>query len=458
MAVTCLVCEDGVEGELTCVRCAALCHFSCVIGCQVNNPKTRSSIKKGNFLCPICIVSRRDELTISAMRGNQQLHRENDINFALPATPVANGVTVEQDAEDTVEAVPSDEEAEERDAPEPPPPQPGNATAVLPTGSQQGADNIHVQDRNRGDAPPGELPAGFIPIHQDCETKGKKFLAGLKNMITLPKHATTLLVGDSLAHNINKKQVDPESDTLRVRSVGGMCVVAAVQALMRLERSYGNIKRLIWCLGTNDHLHRAKHCDEERIKYFKALETESLRVFPNATVSFVVPYQGMKKLNNKDISDLVRVLKVNCPRFKVHSPPSLRDKVAAGGVHPNKEGRRVITNFYRTRFFGKQRLFNKDSGQPKPGRLYAQAHIHNIQQSTVNGPTGAVQGNVPSAGDVELRRAQSTNNPVQAGELDSGDKRSLDSLLKNRLFELLLGQSDVRPPINRPPPWQYYNY
>lgn len=110
----------------------------------------------------------------------------------------------------------------------------------------------------------------------------------------------------------------------------------------------------------------------------------------------------------------------------------------------------MLTNFYRTRFFAKQRLFSKDSGKQNPGMLYAQAHLHNIQTSTVSEPTGPTRGNAPSA--------HSTSNPMVAGELDSSGKHSLDSLLKDRLFELLLGQADVRPPTNRPPPWQRYNY
>ena len=446
MDTNCLVCEGAVRGELTCGRCGLECHFSCVIGCQVNNPRTRSTIQKGNFRCPICLVSRRDDLTISVMQRNQRLHRDNEINFALDPTTVdptqQGGQDVEEEENVTVEgadvtpavAAPPTSPQHRRDQPADTP----QAGAGAHIGPQQGPNT---------DQP----PVDFIPIHKECNVKGKKFLASLNNFLTVPQHATTVLLGDSLAHNINKRDVDPDSDTLRVRSVGGLCTVAAVQALRRVTRTHGRIKRVIWSLGTNDHLHQANHCHEERSRYFRALQTETSRVFPNASVHFVVPYIGMKHLQRKDINDIVKVVKLNCPKFKIHHPPSLKDKVDSQGVHPNREGRRVFTNFFRSRFFLKQKLFAKDAGKVKPGKSFAQAHIHNIPPTSASGAA-----DTPSAVNGRSHRGVSYPAFHTSGELDNGNSHSLDSLLKDRLFEIFMGQNDT-PRTNRPS-WQQYRY
>lgn len=223
----------------------------------------------------------------------------------------------------------------------------------------------------------------FIPLHNLCEARGKKLFHGLKSLIHQPNHATTLLLGDSLAHHLNKKEVDPDKDTFRVRSVGGLCVNATVQALRRHNQIHPKIKLLIYSLGTNDHLHRANHCHEETQRYFQALWVESKRIFPNAKISFVLPYKGMRSLDNQVIKALENVLKENCPKIKRYFPPSMHGKVDAGGVHPDLEGRKIYTEFYSNRFAPrKQKIFSKVSGRQQAGVPYAQAHLtpeHNAE-------------------------------------------------------------------------------
>lgn len=448
-----------MEGELRCTRCDSGCHYKCILGCPVNNPRTQTFINKGNFRCPVCLVSRRDNLTIAAMQCNQQLHRVGQIDYELDPAAAGDVATVQQEdqvleeTEDTdngVTVVPPPSPHRRRDqldgahpaAPGTPPP---------PSPHQERNDRQRQAGSVNGAA--AEPHVDFIPIHSECEKKGKKFLSLMNNFLTTPKHANTLLLGDSLAHHVDKKDIDPDSDTLRIRSVGGLCVVAAVQALKRLGRSYSHIKRVIWCLGINDHLHKDKHCYEERSRYFKALQAETKRVFPNATVTFVVPYAGMKEFHHKDITELVKEVKLNCPKFKVLHPPSLKDMVDKKGVHPNKEGRRVYTNFFRSRFFGKSRLFSKDAGKRKPGTSYAQAHIHNIPHSTASGQAHSASGGAPSAETGGFPRPDSNPAYRGTGELEN---RFVDSIIRERLCEILLGQS-VSQRTHRPS-CQQYNY
>ena len=367
MADKCLVCNLAVVDELACSRCPRQCHISCITGCPVNNNKTRTMIKNGVFLCHVCVVSRQDELTISAMQQNQQLHRENQIGFPLPDNTTVGG------GDDDKE-----EEAED-----------GSDEAAVATPEQRVADS-GVQDAGgaggNGDTETNHpaTPAVLAPIHKNCEFKSRKLLTALKNMLTIPKHASTLLIGDSLAHYLDKKVVDQESDTLRIRSISGLCVPATVKALSELDRSYGNFKRVIYSLGTNDHLHRAKHCFEERSKYYKSLEEHTARIFPNAVINIVVPYVGMKNLQKSDIAEQIKLVRESCTKIKVHTPPSLVHKVQPGGVHPDTEGEVILTNFYRKRFFPrKPRVFNKSSGKHKVDVSYAQAHLQGSNTSDV---------------------------------------------------------------------------
>lgn len=252
----------------------------------------------------------------------------------------------------------------------------GRGIAHAPHGDSE---VIAQTNGNTPDAQQGNY--GFIPIHPDCENKGKKLLYILNNILHLPSHATTLLLGDSLSHCINKRNVDSETDSFRVRSVGGLCVVAAVQALLRHKPRHNNIKRIIWSLGINDHFHRGKHCHDEKAQYFKALERESSRVFPNAIISFIIPFRGMKGLDNEILKDLEKVLKDNCPKTKRHNPPNLKGMVDQKGVHPNNEGKKVLTDFFARNFVPhKPRVFNKNSGRKNPGNTYAAAHRPQVRQ------------------------------------------------------------------------------
>ena len=146
--------------------------------------------------------------------------------------------------------------------------------------------------------------------------------------------------------------------------------------MRRHKRRHPNIKRIIWSLGINDYLHRADHCYTEEAAYLKALEEETVRIFPNAVIFFILPYRGMKNINNDIIKTLENTIKANCPRMKVYTPPSLKNMVSRKGIHPNHKGMMVLTEFFAKRFVTpKQRPFKRGAGMARRGTSYAEAHL-----------------------------------------------------------------------------------
>ena len=129
-------------------------------------------------------------------------------------------------------------------------------------------------------------------------------------------------------------------------------------------------------MGTNDILHQENHCCDEIPRYFKALEKECSRIFPSAILYFVLPYRGMPLVGNGAINDLERVLKTNCPKIRRLRPPDMYKLVDKWGIHPNKEGKLVLIEYFRRTFVRpKQKIFSRDSGRQKLGTPYSQAHL-----------------------------------------------------------------------------------
>ena len=166
---------------------------------------------------------------------------------------------------------------------------------------------------------------------------------------------------------------------------------ATIKALSDLDRSYGNFKRVIYSLGCNDYFHREKHHFEERAKAYTALQQHTARVFPKATIHLVVPYEGMKDLDKTEIAEQIKIVKQSCRKVKVHIPPSLKNRVK--GVHPDDDGKIILTNFYQQRFFpNKPRAFSSNSGKRRPDVEYARAHISGPHASASAPTAGTYTG------------------------------------------------------------------
>ena len=96
--------------------------------------------------------------------------------------------------------------------------------------------------------------------------------------------------------------------------------------------------------------------------HLKALYSESSRIFPQASLSFILPFKGITGLS-EFTKDLATALKLHCPQMWRCRPSSMVNKMTGGGVHINAEGKRSYTDYL-------MRVFTKCSpqiqSQPRP--------------------------------------------------------------------------------------------
>ena len=374
----CIFCiEDSVD-ELQCTRCKSSLHYTCTLG--FDPPEAfKSSDVKVNYVCPPCKVGSSYELLHRALDAHSK-HR-------LHSSPIHGNTSHRyQDDHDSVSSVTSlqgDLEAEESRRP--------NQTVVTVVSehllSHSAPASAHPEPGHPPPAPAStrdyhgreEAQPLLTPLNEHCESKMKKLSYTLRSLfINPPGNATTILIGDSLQKGLVKKDIDRNTDSIRIRSVGSLCIVATVQALSQHRRTHPKIKKVVFTLGINDHLHREFHCGDETPRYFKGLSVEASRVFPNATLYFVVPYKGMvgHDVTNFVQGDLLKLLKENCPKIRRLVPPSLAGKVSDGGIHPSGTGTAVLTKWYSKSFVPPAtRVFNQNSGRKSLGRPYSMAHI-----------------------------------------------------------------------------------
>ena len=319
MAEECTICgEEGTaEQELQCTQCTGLVHFLCALGVPINNPKNRTLLSKGQYRCPVCVVSTNNRLVIKVVSANQ-VHLSQDVGQRFTPERLHNQADVVAD------------ELEEE--------------VVDPT---------HAHERGR-DTP--HTVADLKPEDLARAGKPKYILSRLRN---LPDHTNTVVIGDSNTHGIDGKQVDPTKHSVAVRSSGGLCIPAFVHALKAHADPCYRIKRLYLSLGTNDSLHEGDHCSEDWPHHIKALQVECLRVFPKARLHFILPFKGITGVSITFIKDLEKLLKELCPKFKRHHPPSMYKKVVAGGVHINRDGKASYLSFLQRQLLG-----NKPAQKP----------------------------------------------------------------------------------------------
>ena len=355
----CFICGSKVADELTCSDCKHRVHYKCGMGIQNPVQKFRVSVSKAEYVCPVCVIGVDYKLIHRALQRHE-LQTSRVISDITD--PVATNVAVRGgdggDVDGDGDAAPDSQ------------PIPAN---------QQHAAQVNEEVANASDSGPNGSDTPVNPNQQHCAegynfkelcdadiSRGKKFTYILNSLRSLPHHANTIICGDSNFHGIDGKEVDSENDQVRVRSVGGLCIVSAVQALIRHRYSHRHVKSLVWALGTNDAWHPHQHHADEREKYLSALYKESQRIFPNATVSFISPFRGLKDITNIYLHDLERDLKEACPRVKRFQAPSMRNKVGTGLRHINSEGKKVLLKFLQSKFVRfKARVFSGESGRKR---------------------------------------------------------------------------------------------
>ena len=422
MAADCLVCSAEVDDELVCTLCSDQLHFLCGYGAELNNNTWRTYFKKGKYVCPVCIVGRSNDLVLKSVSTNQRhIKVSNTITTDTAPTDTEEPAAVEA----VVEEVTDDDQAED-----------GEGSVVSDVadlddttvseydlyGSSSlclGGENFYRAMRgtpphpqtspvrrsaSRGSAgsPPPVLP--FLPPHSpppsgykvgdvwfekkphtSDQSRAKRLVFILKALKNLPSHVSTVVLGDSNTHHVKAHEVDPNGNSVAVRSFSGLCVVSAVLALREYKNlPYQKFRKIVWSLGTNDALHgREQHTAADYPKYVRELYTETKRIFPKASVHFITPFIGVKEVTPAYRKDFAQTLKINCPKITIHHPPSIQGMLAPDGVHISESGRSIYTNFLMKRFTN-----SKPTTSVKEAPQRARSG-----DSSSSGPTGSAKAN-----------------------------------------------------------------
>lgn len=231
-----------------------------------------------------------------------------------------------------------------------------------------------------------QQPSGMAPLHEDDLDKSKKLTNILHTLRNLPGHPSVLFIGDSTLTKVDGKDVDPDSDTCRVRSVGGLCINATAFALTNHKLVHRKFKRVAFILGINDCIHAHQHCIEDRTKHLKVLYREASRIFPKAQVSFVPPFQGLKGVSKSFIDELAGDVAYACPKMELLIPPAMsRRKIGRSGIHLTKIGRSEFLGFLTAKFVvPRQRSFSLISGRRAPQPSQPVDHDPNQHARTVD--------------------------------------------------------------------------
>ena len=400
----CLICaEELEEDELICTQCPSQLHFSCAFGTPVNNGRTRSMFQNGSFLCPVCIVSKNNDLILQCVSTNQKYIKASNTTQRQPqddAAPAEERNAAADDSEDML-SVPDAEEVSvvevsdvlnntdcENDIYAESSVCLGGVNLTLGSPKYPSPPRRYVQDRSPTHRQPrpaaniNGLPglprasaqtAGqaqtlpdptMAPPHKLCVEKSKQMLYRLGTLRRSPGHANTFIGGDSHLTKLDGKEVDPDDDQVRVRAVGGLCIISTVLALLQFKSVLHKFQKVAWVVGTNDALHIQDHCHDDQGKYLKLLYQESKRIFPHASISIITPFSGINGISVPYLQNLEETSKFVAPKMRVVRPPTMRDKIGIKGVHLSRAGRLAFINFLRANFVKpKQRIFSRESGR-----------------------------------------------------------------------------------------------
>ena len=290
------------------------------------------------------------------------------------------------------------------------------------------------------------VTSDFSPVLAPTEARrvkrGKATLLSLKH---IPSSVDTLVILDSNGRDIKGEKIDGSSNKVCVRQISGLCVSATTTAMKEVNLNFPKIKSLYFGLGTNDHLHAKLH-PGEKTDYIKDLDAAARKVFPSARISFILPFSAIKGIGVGFVKDLGNAIKASGVGWRVHPTPSMKGKLdSTKGIHLNPEGKEIFTNWLTKVIFPKGHQIN----------LPVKPH------SVIHPPTSTVSPaslRVPCLAEQRDTTNTSGNSYSQVtsapGELGSTSRVSLDTMLKDRLFDLLMGQMNNRPHLNRPP-WHY---
>ena len=332
--MTCITCsEDATDATMDCVNCKSSIH---VIGCSEPDLCTRTILESWGpwqkkypniqFSCMDCLRGMESGINVSP--NNKMADMEGKI-IALNEEFAQLKKTLQKDIPPVHVAQPN--------VPE-----------------QEGLNAAPVTNNNNISNDAEQAAAldsyNFQPLSEADTGRANKLLRFLTNRDL--RRVKTVFIIDSNGNGIKDKHLDSDGGCKVVTS-GGLCIVGAVHALHKFKATHRNVKKVVYVIGTNDQLHPKQHDPSERVRYIKALHSETLRCFPNAHVNLVLPFGGTK-IDYKNIEALAKDITEADVAIKQYRGPNMRNKLNGDNLHMNPEGKSVFKDFLRSRFIPKK--------------------------------------------------------------------------------------------------------
>lgn len=185
----------------------------------------------------------------------------------------------------------------------------------------------------------------LAPLHSRDMGPANKLGYILNALQNVPSFRSTAMIGASNFHYVNQGEIDPTSKSVAIRSISGLCVVSAAHALKKFRFQYHKFKKVVWCLGINDYMHQDIHCPDDWDTHLCHLVEETRRIFPQATIHFILPFSGLPGVPQSFIQEMEKTLKRVAPNVKRHHAPSMSGMVRGDGIHLAPSGAQKLRAF-----------------------------------------------------------------------------------------------------------------
>ena len=196
----------------------------------------------------------------------------------------------------------------------------------------------------------GQTQNDLAPLHPRDMGPANKLGYILNSLQNVPSYRSTAMIGASNFHYINQGEIDPTNKSVAIRSVSGLCVVSAAHALKKFRYQYHKFRKIIWCLGINDYMHQDIHCPDDWATHLSDLISETGRIFPQATIHFILPFSGLPGVPQSFIQEMEKTLKAVGPNVKRHHTPSMSGMVRSDGIHLTSSGAQKLRAFLVSTF------------------------------------------------------------------------------------------------------------
>ena len=453
--VPCCYCSGLVQEEgLQCSNCQRKYHFRCGTGLDNITDRTiTKALKDVTFKCSLCKVGEKNALIHTVITINQAFNEAKhaaefhpgdlveDVAIVTDHTPVAEAT------EPVLPTQPGD------GVPPVLPTQPGDGVHPV-AGAEPGTREAEADTRRRGpslssNGTPVDVRNRFrtsVNKHELRRIKRcKGMLYGIKHVNPNTK---TLLILDSNGRGVRDEDIDSDG-SISIKSVGGLCVSATTTALKECKARYPQIKTLVFGLGTNDRLHARDHPGTKE-EYIKALDSAAKVVFPTAVIQFILPFGAIKGLCEEFIRDLGKAITNSGVGWRQHKPPTMKGKLMPpNNIHLTESGRQAYIVWLRKVFAPQCVAPSKVavSNAPNPDLSHQNLRVRDDTNSVDQ--RVRVSDNV-SSNEASLNRSTLIN---QGGETNFS-RLFIDTLIKDRLYEILAPPGSDKHLLNRPWPWR----